>query len=347
MTRTWKYPLLLLLGCLAGCHAEAPQERSLVAVVTSGAGALDVVDVDSGSRVASLSAGTVPHDVAVNRDQGLAVIVDRGSPTRPGRGLILCDLRKPAVLRTVPLKRFLGLHGVQFLPDGHRVAVTAEERRSVLVVDTDSGTLEKVIPTTQHSPEQIVVTSNGERAYVSSPKDGSIAVLNLPRSSLEAVIPVCSDIDGIALSPDGEEIWAACGSANSIAVVSTADLELRETIPCFETPTRVLFIPSDEGDRVVVSNARSGDLAVFSARIRREVMRISLAFTPEERKSRLFDPDLNPAPIGMAADPTTDRLFVTSPNTDLVTVVSLEPGTVSGRYLVGDKPEGIVFARLR
>jgi DNA-binding beta-propeller fold protein YncE len=128
-------------------------------------------------------------------------------------------------------------------------------------------------------------------------------------------------------------------------VVTADTLEVRAVIACESFPIRVQFTP--DGRRALVSNAKSGDVAIFEVATRKEVARLSLAVTPVERQDeRLFGAafDGSPVPVGILIDPSGRRAFVANTNADVISVLDLEKVALSGRLRAGREPDGLGWA---
>ncbi len=274
----------------------------------------------------------------------MVVVCNYGTQENAGFSLTVLDLRRMRVSRTIPLGRFRRPHGIQFFRDGTRVAVTAEDSQTVLVVNIKSGRIEKAIPTTQRASHMLVLSPDEKHAYVANIRSGTISVLDIDGSRLVANLPIGEGVEGLDLSPDGSELWVANRLKNELVVIDTESLKVVKEIPCADAPIRVCFTP--DGTEVMVSNARSGDLAVFSVGERRELARVPMALTPEEKNDRFKHVELTPVPIGIVADPREKRAFVASSNADLVTVIDTEDWSIVDRFPTGREPDGMALVHL-
>ncbi len=303
-----------------------------------------VIDVETGQRQGTLVTGVAPHEAAGDSAGGLVVATNYGTQENAGFSLTVLDLKRMRVSRTIPLGRFRRPHGIQYFRDGDRVAVTAEDSQMVLVVNVRTGKIDKAIPTTQKLSHMLVLSPDEKRVYVSNIRSGTISVLDIDDSRLVANLPVGEGVEGLDLSPDGKQLWLANRRADELLIVDTAALEIIDKVPCPGSPIRVRFTP--DGTRVMVSNSQSGDLAVFSVEERRELTRIPMALTPDERKGPFQNLELSPVPIGIVADPRGRRAYVACSNADLVTAIDTENWTIAGRYPTGREPDGMALVRL-
>jgi YVTN family beta-propeller protein len=99
----------------------------------------------------------------------------------------------------------------------------------------------------------------------------------------------------------------------------------------------------------LVSNARSGDVAVFDAGTRTEVHRLNMQLTAvEEKDQRLFGDRFgaSPTPVGIVIPPDGKRAYVANTNADIVTVIDLSKWEISGRLPTGKEPDGLGWSPL-
>ena len=112
----------------------------------------------------------------------------------------------------------------------------------------------------------IVATPNETKFYVTNTVSGSVSVVD--RSTGEAkVIVTGPGKEGIAISPDGKEVWAASRTDAKISIIATATDTIVASFPSGgKSPKRMDFTP--DGSEVWVTNSGSGETTVFDARAR-------------------------------------------------------------------------------
>jgi len=303
-----------------------------------------ILDVGNGGRVAELLVtGVAPHEAALHEPSGIAVVTNYGTRENPGSSLTLIDVREQEVTKTIDLGRFRRPHGVQFFEDGVRVAVTAEENESLLVVNIETGEVETRIRTREKISHMVVLSPDEKTAYVSNIGSGSVSVIDLQGKQPVKTLRLGNGSEGLDITPDGRELWVANREQDTVAVVDTEALKVVETLECGSFPIRLKFTP--DGQHALISNARSGDVAVFSRSDRAEIARIQMELTAKEVEGRLLQFELSPVPIGIVIDPVSSRAFVANSNADIVTIIDLNTWQVAGRLDAGEEPDGMAFLR--
>jgi YVTN family beta-propeller protein len=109
----------------------------------------------------------------------------------------------------------------------------------------------------------------------------------------------------------------------------------------------VKFTP--DGGHVLVSNAKSGDVAVFDAGTRQLVKRIPmLEKAVDDTSQRLFKDSLGrgPVPVGILVEPKGRYAFVANTNADVITVLDLSDWSIAGRMVGGQEPDGLGYTAL-
>ena len=289
--------------------------------------------------------GDGPHEAATSPDGRTAVVCNYGDQ-RPGNTLSVIDLRTRTVERTFTLEH-LRPHGIAFLPDGKRIAVTSETSRRLQLLDASDGKLLQTIDTGAETSHMVALTPDGKRAFTANIRSGSISVLDLEAGKLVKVIPTGAGAEGIAVCPGRSEVWVANRAADTVSVVDVEHLTVVKTFPCAKFPIRVAFTP--DGAFALVSCAFSGELAVFDTRTRELVRKVAFgkATVPAgEREGRVFGNQSgeSPQPIGILIPPGGKVACVALANRDEICVLDLTTWQELRRVPTGHQPDGMTWA---
>ena len=329
-----------------GNLAQAGAPGTLV-VLNKAEASASLIDLTSGEVVATLPTGVGPHEVAASPDGRLAVVTNYGSREQAGSSLTVLDIPAARVLRTIDLGDDHKPHGIQFLGESNRVAVTVEDSKAVLLVDIDTGKILSRMETAQEISHMLAVTPDGKRAFVANIGSGSVTVLDLAAGKLLANVPTGEGAEGIDITPDGRQVWITNRAADTITVLDAASLAILETIPSASFPIRAQVTP--DGKSVLVSHARSGDVAVFDATTRKELRRIPMELTAEVTEGRLFGGRFGESsvPIGILIHPDGRQAYVANANADIISIVNLDTWTTDGFLTAGKEPDGLAYSALK
>lgn len=305
-----------------------------------------LIDLTSGRVMATVPTGTGPHEAAVSPDGSLAVAANYGDQTA-GSSLTVIDVGGGRVVRTIRLDPHRRPHGIAWFPDGRRLAVTSEASRALLIVDAIAGNVEAAIDTDQAVSHMVALARDGKRAYVANIGSGSVTALDLENRTRLGNVPTGAGAEGIALSPDGSTLWVTNREADTVSVVDTAKLEVAATLPSASFPIRAATTP--DGKTVLVSNAKSGELAIFDVATRAERRRIKMALEPGSKEGRLFGDEMgdSPVPIGIVVHPSGKTAYVANANADVIAVVDIDAGRVTGTLKAGKEPDGMAHSTVR
>jgi YVTN family beta-propeller protein len=338
----------LLTGDLASGAAgkKARLAAGTLLVLNKAEATASLIDLRSGKVVATIPTREGPHEAAVSPGGRQAVVTNYGSRSAPGSTLTVIDLPTARAVRTIDLGEHRRPHGVAWLPDGRRVAVTAEDSRSLLIVDVAKGEVLRALGTDQDVSHMVALSPDGLRAYVANIGSGSVSVLDLESGKALKTIATGAGAEGIALAPDGSTLWVTNREADSVTVVDTKSLEVLASLPCASFPIRAAATP--DGRWILVSNARSAEIAVFDRAARREIRRVKMDLQAADYDGRLFGGRFgsSPVPIGIVIPPDGKRAYVANSNADVVAALDLKTWKVSGLLKAGREPDGMAWSPL-
>jgi DNA-binding beta-propeller fold protein YncE len=235
----WALPFLLL-----DPGAEAAAQGTLV-VANRQSGSVSLFDLASGFEVGRLPIGPeIPHEVAVSPDGRWILSGAYGGGNNHGRHLVVMDLVNVREIGRIDLGERSRPHSMAFLPDNRRAVVTMEESDRLALVDIETLEILRIYDTGGREGHMVRLSPDGSRAYVTSRLGkGTLSVIFLEEERDPVVIVTGGGAEGIAVSPDGSEIWVANRTEGTISVVSAASLEVVATRPSHPFAGRVEISP--------------------------------------------------------------------------------------------------------
>jgi YVTN family beta-propeller protein len=338
--------LSLALVVPAAAPASAAGLDGTLVVLNKAEASVSLLELPSGKVRATLTVGDGPHEAATSPDGRLVVVTNYGVRGAPGSSLSVLDLEAGTVVRTVDLGEHTRPHGLQWLPDGRRLVVTAEGSRSLLIVDPVAGRVEKAVGTEQDVSHMVALALGGRRAFVANIGSGSVTVIDLEEGRVVRQIPTGKGSEGLAVSPDGHEVWVTNRADDTVTVLDASSLETRATIECPSFPIRAAFTP--DGRHVLVSNANSGDVAVIDAAARKVVTRFAADLEALDTSGRLFGDRFgaSPVPVGILVHPSGATAWVAHTNADVVAEVDLDSWQPRRLLTAGTEPDGLAWSPL-
>ena len=284
-------------------------------VPNSGGGDLSVIDTATDTVVDTVPIAPFVQSAVVSPD-GLRVYVSSISDGN----VYLLDGRTHAIQTILPVNYF-GVISLALDPTGTRLYATAGNIDLAVVDTTTMTVLTSIEDPAIDGPQNVVVTPDGQKAYVSNAFGGKIAVVDTTTNTVVASLPTFSSTRGVDVLPDGSTVYVAEDSFGVHVIDTGTDTDLL-TIPI----AGAISVAADpDGSKVYVGTG-SGVSVVDTA--------TNTVITSIPAGSLNF---------GAAARSDATKVYVASEGTNEVVVVSTATDTVLTTIPVGSGP----FARGR
>ena len=175
--------------------------------------------------------------------------------------------------------------------------------------------LVKVLPTGK-GPQEVCISPDGKRAYVSNRADISVTVINLDDLAVSTLSdPGMKNPDGCVVNADGSRLYVAAAGSEAVFVYSTSDGRKLGEIKVGREPRRLLFSP--DGSRLYVSNGEERYVSVIDPKTNTQIGKIRAGRDP---RPMIFSPDGKYLVIGNVSDDT---------------VQFVKPGETEPEFVVG------------
>ena len=239
--------LTLLFWSLATTSAPALAADGTLLVANRSGGSVSLIDLPTRTEIARLPIGPViPHEMAASRDGRWAVTGEYGSGNDPGRHLVVIDVAAAEITSRIDLGPDSRPHSIMFLADNRHVVTTMEQSDAVALVDIIDGEAIRTWPPGGQDSHMVRLSPDDSRAYVASRGgEGTLSVIWLNENRPPEVIVTGAGAEGIAVSPDGGEIWIANRGDSTVSVVDAGTLEITATIEVPPT-NRIEFLPNGQ-----------------------------------------------------------------------------------------------------
>jgi len=342
--------MVTMFSCNQKKTSESENEPELEgAIIVASKSGDDVyfLDRETGETLVILPTGTEPHEVEVSDDGRIAVVCNYGNREVPGNTLSVYDVAGGKFHKTIDLGEHTRPHGMTWMPGTNQLLVTTEGTSSLLLVDVQLGEVVRAMDTGEEISHMVGISLAHNRAFVPSIRTGNVAVFDLETGSRIGLVYSGKGAEGIDVSPDGTEVWITNRADNTITIIDAQSLEILTSIPCADFPIRAKFTP--DGSKFLVSNARSGTIAVFNAIDRSLIADIKLTppvppNTDEERYFAEFEG--SSVPIGLVI-PDNRFAYVANTRSDVVSVIDLDVMEITGHFKAGKEPDGINFSHFK
>lgn len=317
---------LLCAVLVSGVSARRADLRSgFVLVANQQSASASLINLaDDTAKVIAVGEG--PHEAVISPSGRTGIVTIYGIAGKPGNQLAVIDIATGVVTKTISLGQYTRPHGANFVPgDETRVVVTSESTQNIVLVDLVKGEVIRAIPSQAAGSHMVALSKDGKRAATSNITGGSISIFDLASpTAASTVIPTSPQTEGIAITPDGKEVWAA-SNTGIINVVSVADKRIEKTMSGFGQPYRLAMSP--DGRFVIACDPKSDGIVVIDVKTREVSWRL----------------DGIGSPRGVNISPDGKTAFVTLAADETMGVVDLETRKLTRKVKVEKSPDGVWY----
>lgn len=334
MTTSPVFSVALKLAPLAFLFAQAPAPSGTIVASNMNAASVSIVDVASGTTIATVPTGEGPHEVAVSHDGRWAVVSIYGRGTAVGSSLLVIDITAPTTTRTIELGAGnLRPHGLAFLPDDKTLLVTGERAQRVLAVEMATGAIDSSMVTGQATTHMIASSRDGKRAFTTNIAAMSVSAIDVPTKAVRATFPIQARVEGLAVSPDGREVWVGGNESHLVYVLNGETGAIQHTIEGFGMPYRIGITPDNRTAVISDPGAEKIHLVDVATHARRATIEVPAMENGQPS---------SPQGVTMARDGKT--AFVTLKAAGRVAVVDLASARILKTLQVGAGSDGVGFS---
>lgn len=316
----------------------AAQPRGLsgtVVVVNQQSDSVTLIDLQTMEAYRHVPVVGGPHEAAASPD-GRSVVVTNYNKAGAGPQKALSVIALPGgeVVKTIDLGEYRAPHDVRWVDDS-RVVVTSEANQALLLVNVESGAIERVFRTEAGVSHMLALSADRTRLYCSNMRDGSVSAFDFQTGRKIKDIPTGKECEGVGVTPDGRWVWAGNRAEDTISVIDTQTLEVTKRIPSPGFPYRVQFTP--DGRFALIPHAQASSLVIADVATQALVKSIPLGMTTVDK----------PSTAGVFPHPDNRHAFVTVRNDNSMLVLDLSSGETLARVEVQNSPDGVTYSAVQ
>lgn len=320
------------LAVVQQTSTPAPGLTGTVVVVNQQSDTVTLVDLKTMEAYRHVAVVGGPHEAAASPDGRRVLVTNYNKQgAGPQKALSLLALPSGDTLKTIDLGEYRAPHDVRWV-DGSRVVVTSEANQALLVVNVESGAIEKVFSTGAGVSHMLALSTDRTRLYCSNMRDGSVSAFDFQSGKKLADVKTGKECEGVGVTPDGRWVWAGNRADDTISIIDARTLQVVKHLPSPGFPYRVQFTPN--GRFALVPHATASALVVADVATQAIARTIPLGLT------RVSDPST----AGVFPHPDNRHAFVTVRNDDSMLVIDLESGRTLARVGVQTSPDGVTWS---
>jgi YVTN family beta-propeller protein len=315
--------------------AKQPSRANLtgtVVAVNQQSDSVTLIDLKTMEAYRHVPVVAGPHEAAVSPD-GRRVLVTNYNKQGIGQQKTLSLIALPSgdTIKTIDLGEYRAPHDVRWA-DGSRVVVTVEGSQALLLVNVESGAIERVFKTDAGVSHMLALSTDRTRLYCSNMRDGSVSAFDFKTGQKIKDVKTGKECEGVGVTPDGRWVWAGNRAEDTISIIDTKTLEVTKRIQSPGFPYRVQFTPN--GRWALVPHAQASSLVVADVAKQEILKSIPLGMTTIEK----------PSTAGVFPHPDNRHAFVTVRNDNSMLVLDLVSGTTLARVEVQNSPDGVTYS---
>ena len=299
---------------------------------------ITVFDLFQGNTIEEFPMEIEPHEAATLANQNKVIVTNYGAPNVIGKSISVINSKTNKIEKTIALEESLRPHGIISFPESNKVGVVTDVGNDLLVVNVETGFVEKKIPTQQIVSHLLVLHPNRPLAYVTNINSNSVSVIDLNLNQVIKIIPCGLGAEGIDITPDGLEIWVTNNKENTISVINTDTNQITNTIPSGKESLRLKF--SVDGKHCLATNASDGTISVYDQQSKKQIKTIKIPGKTSLLERALYH---TPRPVGLLIHPNGLYAFVANSNADRVEVIDMKTFTIVSTIGTGRVPDGLTF----
>ena len=257
--------------------------RALFATIESD-NTLREVDTATNKIIATIQLTGRPNQCAVTPDGHYVAV-----PIRDKNAVDIVDVQQQKVVKTLPVSK---PHNAFNAGNNRYLFVSAMGANQINVIDLRTMTYSAKVAV-GGIPRPYVVTADGTTMYVALTDLHGFMKVDVASGKMQRVAmpsehhtpkprpfePINTLTHGLALSPDGMELWVTSLLDNSLYVYDVKTNKITGRVQVGDGPNWVTFSP--DGKYVCVSNTGTNDVSIIDARARREVKRVKVGKAPK------------------------------------------------------------------
>ena len=336
MRNAYLIAFLVAAALAASAAAQSTAARvnltGTVVVVNQQSDTVTLVDLKTMEAYRNVPVVAGPHEAAVSPD-GRRVLVTNYNKQGVGQQKTLSLIALPGgdTIKSIDLGEYRAPHDVRWVDDS-RVVVTVEGSQALLLVNVESGAIERVFKTDAGVSHMLALSTDRTRLYCSNMRDGSVSAFDFKTGQKIKDVKTGKECEGVGVTPDGRWVWAGNRAEDTISIIDTKSLEVTKRIPSPGFPYRVQFTPN--GRWALIPHAQAASLVIADVAKQEILKSIPLGMTKIEK----------PSSAGVFPHPDNRHAFVTVRNDNSMLVLDLVSGITLARVDVQNSPDGVTYS---
>ena len=149
---------------------------------------ITVFDLFKGEEITKLPIKIEPHEAVTLSDQKNIVVTNYGDATVDGKSVTVINTKNNTIEKEIALDESLRPHGIMAFPNSNTVGVVTDSGNHLLVVNVETGIIEKKIPVGQKVSHLLVLHPKKPWVYVTNMVSSSVSVIDIDLGKVIKII---------------------------------------------------------------------------------------------------------------------------------------------------------------
>lgn len=256
-----------------------------VVVVNQQSDTVTLVDLKTMEAYRNVPVVAGPHEAAASPD-GRRVLVTNYNKQGAGQQKTLSLIALPGgdTIRTIDLGEYRAPHDVRWV-DGSRVVVTVEGSQALLLVNVETGAIERVFKTDAGVSHMLALSTDRTRLYCSNMRDGSVSAFDFKTGQKIKDVKTGKECEGVGVTPDGRWALIPHAQASSLVVADVAKQEILKSIPLgmtkIEKPSTAGVFPHPDNRHAFVTVRNDNSMLVLDLETGQTLARVAVQNSPD------------------------------------------------------------------
>src|SRR6185436_20387613 len=177
-------------------------------------------------------------------------------------------------------------------------------------------------------PEQFALSKDGTKIFASNEDVATASVLNIATGTIEQIIPLKKEPEGVGTTPDGNYFYVTCETEGNVFVIDAHNYRAVAELKVNVRPRSVAFLP--DGSRAYIPSESTGKIHIIDNHAFKLLETVTLP--PGSR------------PMCLAVEPGGKQVYASGGRSGTIIILNAADGKVSGTIKVGTRPWGIAIS---
>ncbi len=299
---------------------------------------ITVFDLEKGKHLEEILLSTQPREIASTALPNKLAVTNYGSDLLAGKSISIINTETFNIEKQISFTEGTRPHGIVPFTKENKVMVATNGGSNVIVVDLDNETVLSSLHTNQEVSHMIAMHPFKNLSYVTQVNSGSVCVIDTKNNTVLHTIKCGNKTDGIAITPDGKEVWVTNLKDNTISIIDTKLNAVTKTISTGKDPYRLKF--SLDGSHCYVTNAEDGTVVIYDRYLKKKLKTIQLP-----GKGNILDRFLyhTPRPVGILMHPNGKYAFIANSNANKIEIIDTETMQIVSTISTGKVPDSMAL----